>query len=198
MHEPGDPDDPAPARPVEHGRRRLVRLLVLRLLPTRAEDDLHGSEREAGVDQAATDVPGALSPLLRCPLFATLVLVLGQRLYEPPDGVAAETDRQQREHYLAPRVSSERLQSPLPAGRLAARSHGHADREHSDDRKRGTLRHQASAGERGVPATARLRLLPHFPRRVLGCFHHSRERSDVDCGYGAKVPPTGFEPVLRP
>src|SRR5690349_20858719 len=82
--EADDRDDPAPAGPIQHRGRRLVRFLVLRLLATGAGEDLDGGDGKSGVDETAAYVAGALAPLLRL----TLLIVLPafcEGLHEPPD-----------------------------------------------------------------------------------------------------------------
>ncbi len=118
QHEAADADEPRPARPAEHARRRLLRAAGAR--SAGAEEDLDGDRREARVDDAAAESREPVEPGV-----GALGAVSQRRAHEPPDRVAGQTDRDQDQEHLAERLPRDRPHRSL----LARVRAGHPDRE---------------------------------------------------------------------
>ena len=101
-----DPDQPDTARPAEDACRRLLRVAGA---AARAEQDLDRDRAKAGVDDAVRERGDAIHAAVR--VFRP---VPEQGAREPPEGVAAQADRDEDEQHLAQAAS--RSSSERPAG----------------------------------------------------------------------------------
>jgi hypothetical protein len=107
---------------------------------------------QAGIDEPAPHVPGALAPLLRVAVLT--VVPLGVGLHETPERVRGEADGECDQRDLAERVVRELRERALAARRRAPAAERELDRQGADEPERETLCDEPGAGEHRIPARA--------------------------------------------
>src|SRR4029079_19618295 len=94
----------------------------------RADQDLHCTGAEQGVDDAAHESGESVQAAVR-----SVRAVPEQSAEEPPKCVSAETDRDEDQQYFPEPLVCDRLQRTLLVRRRAAYSDGELDREDPND-----------------------------------------------------------------
>ena len=136
---PGQPSTPA------------VVFLVLPALAARAQQDLDREHAHRPVREAAPEGGEAVEARVRA-----LGAVAERGADEPPERVAAEADRDEREEQLAERLMRDRVQRALLVRQLAAVTECDLEREDADDRvDRGRGRRSRLARATRRPSTGR-------------------------------------------
>ena len=108
------------------------------------QQQLDRERAEGGVEEAAAERADAL------PAVVVLLGAAAERgVREPPRGVAAEPDGQERHEPPSERLVRDGSERPLVIGRLPARSERELDREDADDRVDHAARDEARAREDG-------------------------------------------------
>ena len=139
--EPGDPDEPATGGPVEDSCSGLVGGRA-GAGAGRAHEDLDRGDAETAVDEPAADAAETIERAV-----GRLGAVPERGAEEPPDGVAAEADRDDDEQEGAERLVGERPDRALLIGELSLVADGDEEREHADDPVDQSARDEARARE---------------------------------------------------